>query len=312
MSPSAAGDGMARSGSMKRLTQAPNVAIATLWVDLLKRGHRGDACSAPTRAASPARSRPTRRCPRSGCSTTANTPTRNGCCTTCATCRTCTGSAGLARSGRRPVRAVLELRRLARQRRMTLTPRLALLMTLPPLLWAGNAVVGRLMVGQVPPLTLNLLRWLLTALILLPLAWRALRPPSRILQRWRYLLAVGVLGVGAFNSLQYLALVTSTPLNVTLVGVEHAGVDARRGRALLRRAPESAPVDRRGARPGRRAARDRPRLAADAARGAAGAGRPVHPGRRHRLGVLQLAARASAGAHAGRRSGRTGTGPASC
>jgi len=34
-----------------------------------------------------------------------------------------------------------------------LTPRLALLLTLPPLLWAGNAVVGRLMVGQVPPLT---------------------------------------------------------------------------------------------------------------------------------------------------------------
>jgi hypothetical protein len=41
---------------------------------------------------------------------------------------------------------------------MKLTPRLALLMTLPPLLWAGNAVVGRLMVGQVPPMTLNLLR----------------------------------------------------------------------------------------------------------------------------------------------------------
>jgi drug/metabolite transporter (DMT)-like permease len=112
---------------------------------------------------------------------------------------------------------VLELRRGASERRMTLTPRLALLMTLPPLLWAGNAVVGRLMVGQVPPLTLNLLRWALTALILLPLAWRALRPPRHIVQRWPYLLAVGVLGVGAFNSLQYLALVTSTPLNVTLV-----------------------------------------------------------------------------------------------
>jgi drug/metabolite transporter (DMT)-like permease len=100
---------------------------------------------------------------------------------------------------------------------MKLTPRLAFLMTLPPLLWAGNAVVGRLMVGQVPPLTLNLLRWVLTVLILLPLAWRALRPVSRITQRWPYLLTVGVLGVGAYNSLQYLALVTSTPLNVTLV-----------------------------------------------------------------------------------------------
>ena len=99
----------------------------------------------------------------------------------------------------------------------TLTTRLALLMTLPPLLWAGNAVVGRLMAGQVPPLTLNFLRWLLTALVLLPLAWRALRPWSRIRSRWPYLAAIGILGVGLFNSLQYLALLTSSPLNVTLV-----------------------------------------------------------------------------------------------
>ena len=100
---------------------------------------------------------------------------------------------------------------------MQMTPRLALLMTLPPLLWAGNAVVGRLMVDQVPPLTLNLMRWALTALILLPLAWRALTPLSQVTQRWRYLGLLGLLGVGAYNSLQYMALVTSTPLNVTLV-----------------------------------------------------------------------------------------------
>ena len=100
---------------------------------------------------------------------------------------------------------------------MSLSPRLAVLMTVPPLLWAGNAVVGRLMVDQVPPLTLNLMRWVLTALILLPFAWRALRPWSRIAARWPYLLAVGLLGVGLFNSLQYLALVTSSPINVTLV-----------------------------------------------------------------------------------------------
>ncbi|MDE2147067.1 MAG: DMT family transporter [Burkholderiales bacterium] len=100
---------------------------------------------------------------------------------------------------------------------MKLTPRLALLMTLPPLLWAGNAVVGRLMAGQVPPLTLNLLRWSLVAAILLPLRWRALVPPSRLLQRWPYLMAIGLFGVGAYNALQYLALVTSSPLNVTLV-----------------------------------------------------------------------------------------------
>jgi drug/metabolite transporter (DMT)-like permease len=100
---------------------------------------------------------------------------------------------------------------------MQLNLRLALLMTVPPLMWAGNAIVGRLMVGEVPPLTLNFLRWVLTALILLPLGWRALRQPQRLLQRWRYLLMVGLLGVGMYNALQYLALVTSAPINVTLV-----------------------------------------------------------------------------------------------
>jgi drug/metabolite transporter (DMT)-like permease len=98
-----------------------------------------------------------------------------------------------------------------------ITPRLALLMTLPPLLWAGNAVVGRLMVGHVPPLALNALRWLLAALILAPLAWSVWRDHRAIRASWLYLLALGTFGVGSFNALQYLALETSTPLNVTLI-----------------------------------------------------------------------------------------------
>jgi len=98
-----------------------------------------------------------------------------------------------------------------------LAPRLALLLTLPPLLWAGNAVVGRAMVGHVPPLALNALRWLLAAAILAPLAWRVWRDVGAIRAAWVHLLVIGTLGVGAFNSLQYLALVTSTPLNVTLI-----------------------------------------------------------------------------------------------
>ncbi|KPF61486.1 hypothetical protein D621_01025 [beta proteobacterium AAP51] len=100
---------------------------------------------------------------------------------------------------------------------MSLSPRLALLMTLPPLMWAGNAIVGRLVVDLVPPLTFNLLRWLLALLILLPLAWRVLRPWARVRQRWGYLLVIGGLSVGLYNALQYAALVTSPPLNVTLV-----------------------------------------------------------------------------------------------
>lgn len=102
----------------------------------------------------------------------------------------------------------------------TLSPRIAILMTLPPLMWAGNAVVGRLMVGQVPPLALNAMRWALAALLLLPLAWPLLRDAHErraVRAAWPYLLVIGTLGIGLFNAFQYLALRTSTALNVTLI-----------------------------------------------------------------------------------------------
>ncbi|MGZ5269298.1 MAG: DMT family transporter [Ramlibacter sp.] len=98
-----------------------------------------------------------------------------------------------------------------------LTPATAVLLTLPPLLWAGNAVVGRLMAGQVPPMTLNFLRWAIAFVLLLPWAGWLLRRGSPLWPLWRRFAVVGLLGVGCYNALQYLALKTSTPLNVTLV-----------------------------------------------------------------------------------------------
>ena len=98
-----------------------------------------------------------------------------------------------------------------------LTPATGLLLVLPPLLWAGNAVVGRLVHELVPPMTLNFLRWALAFVILLPLAHRLLRPGSALWPNWRRFALLGLLGVGCYNALQYLALQTSTPLNVTLV-----------------------------------------------------------------------------------------------
>jgi len=91
------------------------------------------------------------------------------------------------------------------------------LLTLPPLLWASNVVLGRALNGLVPPMTLNFLRWVLAFLVLLPLAHRVLRPDSGLWPHWRRFALLGLLGVGTYNSLQYLALQTSTPVNVTLV-----------------------------------------------------------------------------------------------
>lgn len=100
---------------------------------------------------------------------------------------------------------------------MTLTPRLALLLTAPPLLWAGNAVVGRLVRNDIPPMALNALRWALALILLAPLARGLLAQPGQALRRWRSLAWLGFLGMGCYNALQYLALHTSSPLNVTLI-----------------------------------------------------------------------------------------------
>lgn len=99
-----------------------------------------------------------------------------------------------------------------------LTARTALLLTIPPLLWAGNAVVGRLMTTEVPPITFNLLRWVMGFALLLPLAAWVVRRDSPLWAHWRRMALLGLLGMGSYNALQYMALKTSTPLNVTLVG----------------------------------------------------------------------------------------------
>lgn len=100
---------------------------------------------------------------------------------------------------------------------MGLTARTALLLVVPPLLWAGNAVVGRLVYPYVPPLTLNFLRWVGAFLLLLPLAHSLLRAHSPLWSHWRRYGLLALLGVGCYNSFQYLALHTSSPINVTLV-----------------------------------------------------------------------------------------------
>lgn len=99
-----------------------------------------------------------------------------------------------------------------------LTPTTVFLLTVPPLLWAGNAVVGRMVRELVSPLTLNFVRWVIAFVLLLPLAWPVLRPASPLWAHWKRYAVLGLLGIGCYNAFQYLALQTSTPINVTLVG----------------------------------------------------------------------------------------------
>jgi len=96
--------------------------------------------------------------------------------------------------------------------------RAALLLTIPPLSWAGNAVFARMLVGEVSPLILSLLRWAIALILLAPFAVSALRTYGPTLRaHWKVIATLGVIGVGGYNTFQYLALQTSTAMNVTLI-----------------------------------------------------------------------------------------------
>ena len=86
------------------------------------------------------------------------------------------------------------------------------------ILWAGNAIAGRALVGSVSPITLSAVRWGLAALILLPFGWRIFKPRSLLWKNKTRLLTLGLFGVGSYNVLLYLALQTSSAINVTLIG----------------------------------------------------------------------------------------------
>ncbi len=93
-----------------------------------------------------------------------------------------------------------------------------LLMMLPPLFWAGNAVMGRAVAGAVPPIGLAFWRWTLGTLLILPFAWKHLRHDLRpLLAGWKDVLLLGTLGIGLFNTFQYIALNSTTALNTVML-----------------------------------------------------------------------------------------------
>lgn len=98
-----------------------------------------------------------------------------------------------------------------------ITPAAAFFLTLPTLMWAGNAVVGRMVSTLISPMTLNLLRWSIVFLLLLPMAYRVLLPGSSLWPQWRRFAWLSLFSIGGYNALLYLALHTSTAINVTLV-----------------------------------------------------------------------------------------------
>jgi drug/metabolite transporter (DMT)-like permease len=84
--------------------------------------------------------------------------------------------------------------------------------------WGGNAVAGRLAVGQVSPMVITCLRWAIVAAFLssltsrrLVLAWPDLRP------HWRRIILMSVCGFSIFNALFYVAAHHTTAVNIAIL-----------------------------------------------------------------------------------------------
>jgi len=93
-----------------------------------------------------------------------------------------------------------------------------LLLCITAACWAGNAIVGRLAAGHIPPVALSFLRWSAAFLIILPLAWKHLkRDWSAIRGKLAVMILVSVTGIGVFNTLQYWSLEYTTALNTLLL-----------------------------------------------------------------------------------------------
>jgi drug/metabolite transporter (DMT)-like permease len=93
-----------------------------------------------------------------------------------------------------------------------------LLLCITALCWAGNAIVGRLAAGHIPPVTLSFLRWGIAFLIILPFAWKHLvRDWAAIRGRLGLMIVISITGIGAFNTLQYWALEYTQALNTLLL-----------------------------------------------------------------------------------------------
>ena len=92
------------------------------------------------------------------------------------------------------------------------------LLTLTPIFWAGNAIVGRSVAGEIPPVTLSVLRWGGAFLLLLPFAYAHLkRDWPMIRANLGLLVLTSLIGISIFNTLQYWALEHTIALNGLLM-----------------------------------------------------------------------------------------------
>lgn len=91
------------------------------------------------------------------------------------------------------------------------------LLVLTTLMWAGNGVAGRLAVGEVSPMALTCLRWVMVVAVLGPLLGREVTAEwPKLKARWPTIVAMAALGFTVFNALFYAAAHHTSAVNITI------------------------------------------------------------------------------------------------
>lgn len=92
------------------------------------------------------------------------------------------------------------------------------LLVFTTLFWGGNVVAGRLAVGEVSPMAITFLRWLVSFALLALFARRQILAEYRkVLPQWPLVMLLGILGFTAFNALYYSAAHHTTGVNIAII-----------------------------------------------------------------------------------------------
>lgn len=92
------------------------------------------------------------------------------------------------------------------------------LLVFATLLWGGNFVIGRAVAGDIPPITLAFLRWIVAFIIFFPIAYSRTKKEWPMLKKhFGAVIILALTGVAAFNTLVYIGLHYTTSINASLM-----------------------------------------------------------------------------------------------
>ncbi|OIJ14186.1 hypothetical protein BKP35_07675 [Anaerobacillus arseniciselenatis] len=93
-----------------------------------------------------------------------------------------------------------------------------LLLVFATFFWGTNFVFSRMIVEEVPPFQLSVMRWIIASLVFLPFVYKELKQNKEILiKNWKALLFLAATGIAGFNTLLYIAIQYTTSINASLV-----------------------------------------------------------------------------------------------